>query len=173
MPNTRQLLVLAWRLAKVDTKDFVETAIAVHCDTPKKWVEWRKPFMSNSDFQSILSHDDFGLVLGADREKGRPFINSIAQFLEDGETLPAIGRAAIKTLKTLQQGYMMKRAEQLMPVTEALFMVMRGHNNGLLNSAEPNRPACAEGAYLGLLKSISEMTPGNRLFSLISLEACN
>ncbi len=173
MPNTRQLLVLAWRLATVDTKGFVETAIAVHCDTPEKWKEWRKPFMSNSAFQAILSQDDFGLVLGADHEKGRPFINSIAQFLEDGETLPVKGRAAVKTLKLLRQGYIMKRAEEIMPVTEALFMVMRGHNNSLLDSAEQNRPACAEGAYLGMLKAISEMSPGNRLFSLISLEACN
>ena len=66
----------------------------------------------------------------------------------------------------------MNRVERLMPVTEALFMVMRGHNDSLLNSAEPNRPACAEGAYLGILKAISEMTPGTRYFSLITLELC-
>lgn len=173
MPSVRQLLVLACRLSKVDTKSFVESAIATHCRTPEKWDEWKKPFISNPSFHETLSQVEFGFALGFDRENGSPFINSLVEFLENGETLPARGRDVIKTMNTLSKAMLMKRIEQLMPVTEALFMVMRGHNNSLLSAAEANRPACAEGAYLGMLKAISEMTPGERFFSLILLEACN
>ncbi len=47
-------------------------------------------------------------------------------------------------------------------------MVMRGHNEILLDTAEPNRPACAEGAYLGILRAVSEMVSysGNAFLGL-------
>ncbi len=171
LPNVRQLLVLAWRLSKVDLRDFVESSIAVHCDTPAKWQAWRRPFTSNPRFNDVLSYADFGQSLNADRERGSPFINSIVRCLERGEELPALGTARI--MVSFGKALFMKRTEQLMPVTEALYMVMRGHNISLLDATEPNLPACAEGAYLGVLKSISEMTPGLRLFSSLVLEDCH
>ena len=42
-----------------------------------------------------------------------------------------------------------------MPLIEALFMIMRGHNNNLESADESNRPACAEGAYLNILRELT------------------
>ena len=42
-----------------------------------------------------------------------------------------------------------------MPLIEVLFMIMRGHNNNLESADEPNRPACAEGAYLNILRELT------------------
>ena len=47
--------------------------------------------------------------------------------------------------------------DKLNPLTEALFMIMRGHNKGLENSNEKNKPACAEGAYLNIMKVLGEL----------------
>ena len=50
--------------------------------------------------------------------------------------------------------YAYKTRINYMPIIEALFMTMRGHNDHLESEHEPNRPACAEGAYLNILKEL-------------------
>lgn len=170
MPTTRQLLVLAWGLCEIDLKDFVKYTIAAQCDTPKKWQEWRKPFLNNKVFHEILFYEDFGQSLNADDQKKSPFIGSIVRFLQDRAELPATGTQ--KIMKSFYQALTMKKTEQLIPLTEALFMVMRGHNRHLMNQNEANNPACAEGAYLGILKSIAEMTPEGRFSPGIVLDNC-
>ena len=43
------------------------------------------------------------------------------------------------------------------PLIEACFMFMRGHNVKLDDASAPDKPACADGVYLGLLKSLGEI----------------
>ena len=168
LPNTRQLLVLACRLSKVNTEEFVIATLAEKCCTPEKWQEWKRPF--GSHFADVLNFSDFGQSLRADQERGNKFIKSIVAFLEKGEQLPAAGTGRI--MLNLAKDLLKSRAERLVPLTEALFMVMRGHNTQLLDRSERNRPACAEGAYIGVLSSISEILPGSRGFSGVTLTDC-
>ncbi len=44
------------------------------------------------------------------------------------------------------------------PIIEACFMTMRGHNTQLENPAQTNRPACADGAYLQVLTALQTIT---------------
>ena len=55
------------------------------------------------------------------------------------------------------------------PLIEALFMVMRGHNINLLDPNEPNKPACAQGLYLGLLSVLGE-TSDNGLLTMAATQ---
>ena len=168
LPSTRQLMVLAWRLSKVDTREFVISTLAERCCTPAKWQAWKRPF--GDHFREVLGFEDFGQSLSADQDRGNRFINAIVAFFEKGEALPAPGTATL--MKGLTMDLLKKRAEKTMPVTEALLMVMRGHNARLLDNAEPNRPACEEGAYLGMLSAISEMAPGEQIFTGVTLMDC-
>ena len=60
------------------------------------------------------------------------------------------------------------KREVFNPLVEALFMTMRGHNNGLLNPNEPNEPACAQGAYLQLLQALGEVTRNEHMQHVIA-----
>lgn len=170
LPNARQLLILAWRLSKPDAKDFVEAMIAENWNTPAKWREWQQ-FFYQSRFANIVAYEDAGQSLRADREKGKPLVCSIAYVLEGGDTLPVTGSQRV--ISQFMKRFLLKRTEQIVPLVEALSMVMRGHNIELQNDREQNRPACAEGAYLGILKSIGEMVSyAGDSFSHITLEDC-
>lgn len=172
LPNIQQLCVLVWRLADIDVQNFVRSMIAEQCCTPEKWTQWRKPFIQNPKFAEILSYDEFGLALAADSEADNLFINSLVSTLQGEYELPAIGTQRI--ISNLQKEYIIRRIETLMPLIEALFMVMRGHNKHLLLECEANNPACPEGAYLNILKAIHEMTTDYEIsYPSIQLQACN
>ena len=73
-------------------------------------------------------------------------------------------RALEKSYRTFSQEQDREDLSSFTPLIEALFMVMRGHNGKLLDSTEPNKPACAQGLYVGLLSVLGEVS-GNRLLS--------
>lgn len=167
LPNIKQLFVLAHRLGKVDGATFVESVMGELLNTPQKWRKWAKPF-ENTRFDSIIGHADVGQAIGADRRQGSPLVKSIVAVLEGGDTLPVAG--CEKSVIPLCVAYTKAQFEGLTPLIEALFMVMRGHNDELFNP-EPNHPACAEGAFLGLLRAASEKTSDDSLFlSHLNLE---
>lgn len=169
LPTVRQLVVLVWHLTEIDIREFVVATLAEKCCTPEKWDAWKKEF--GLHFGKILGFKNFGESLAADRERGSPFINAIVKSLATGEKLPAPRTG--KFMLRLSREFFKARAEKMMPLTEALFMVMRGHNDVLLDSEEGNEPACAEGAYLGMLKAIAELNPGGALFPGVSLLSCD
>ena len=113
-----------------------------------------------------------GLALGADQSKGSPFIEYLIDSL-DGE-FTFTNKNAHRTWHHFAKAYFHKRQEQAMSLIDALFMIMRGHNSDLLNEANQNKPACAEGAYLGMLRSVGEMVTGNQFFlAAIAIDRCN
>lgn len=172
LPDIRQLCVLTWRLANIDVQNFVRSVIAEQCPTSEKWIQWRRPFMQNPKFTNILSYDEFGLALAADYDADNIFTNALAGTLEDEYELPAMGTQRI--ISNLQKEYINRQIENLTPLIEALFMVMRGHNKHLLLESEINSPACPEGVYLNILKAIHEMTGNYDLsYPSIQLQACN
>jgi hypothetical protein len=59
------------------------------------------------------------------------------------------------------------------PLIEALFMTIRGHNDHLNDEGEASRPACAEGSYLHMLRSIAEVDlPGSEHFGAVEIVRC-
>jgi hypothetical protein len=171
MPRIWQLLVLSWRLCEVNKHDFIISYLAETCDTPSGWRQWRKPFLSISALADILSHDELGLALGADQSKGSPFITMLISALDDDSTLPS--KNANRAWYHLSKTYFEKRTEQAMSLIDTLFMVMRGHNDNLLDENDDNNPACAEGAYLGLLRCVGEMVTGNQFFlASVMIDEC-
>ena len=76
----------------------------------------------------------------------------------------------------ISNGFALARLDKLNPLIAALFMIMRGHNNGLENSNEKNQPACAEGAYLNIMKVLAEIEQTKGIMSNISkikIELCD
>ena len=72
----------------------------------------------------------------------------------------------------LFQKYINHSLEKINPITEALFMARRGHNIGLLDVSEPNKPACAEGLYLNLLRETLVMLNGGEMLMTVELNRC-
>jgi hypothetical protein len=163
-PNVRQLFVLACRLGKVDTASFMEAMMGELCHTEEKWRKWAAPFL-HTKFHAIASQESIGQALEVDQYHGRLFVQSFVDVLEGGDSLPIPHSG--KIVVPLMRAYIKKRTDQMLSVTEALFMMMRGHNNELLNEEEPNRPACAEGVYLGLLRAITERMTTDEYFLML------
>lgn len=146
LPNSKQLFVL--------------TYLAENFAKPSKWQLWKKPFERH--FPGILSHDELGLALAADEASGSKFVKSIAEFLRFGETLPCpVAKSAdLRTMNYLLKAYVNNSLERIELITEALFMARRGHNIELFNRYEVNRPACAEGLYLNLVRETAALLSG-------------
>ncbi len=172
MPQIWQLFVLMCQLAKLDARDFILSYLVEKCDTPSAFLKWKQPFVQSGQFLEILSYDDLGMALGADRQKGSPFVTCLVELISGSDILP--GRFANKRVHHMLKAYTEKRTHQIMPLIETLFMIMRGHNDQLLDQNERNRPACAEGAYLGFLKSVVEQVSGYEFsLSIIAIEGCD
>jgi hypothetical protein len=156
LPDIRQIFVLACRLLQpTDIKTFINHWMATSLARPTNWIPWSEPF--RDDFRGVADQADVGLALGADAQKGHVFERFIYDALQ-GKNLvksPSMGRSILAIKKAYQDHI----KDRLMPLIEALFMVMRGHNRDLESPFERNRPACADGAYLNILKAITQ-TPG-------------
>lgn len=60
-------------------------------------------------------------------------------------------------------------------IVEALFATARGHNVGLENESEPNKPSCNEGLYARLSEAfpVALGTPGEIVYGLVLNMTCN
>lgn len=173
LPNAKQLFVFACKLAGViDPSKFVVTYLAENFADPLKWQAWKKPF--ERYFPGILGHDELGLALAADEANGSKFVNAIAEFLKFGETLPcpAANSADLRVMSNLFKAYINNSLERIDSITEALFMARRGHNVELFNPDKINRPACAEGLYLNLIRETSAVLSGVFMFDSVALDGC-
>lgn len=83
-----------------------------------------------------------------------PIVNGLVQLINgasDNLVLP------LKCVDKFAKSYFAYLNNNLNSIIEALFMVMRGHNTNLIDPDEVNKPACAQGAYLGILRAIAEL----------------
>jgi hypothetical protein len=156
LPNIRQLFVLATRLlGPANPEDFIRSWMAENLIDLSSWNAFRSPFVER--FPRIANQSNVGLALGADGESGNGFVTFLANaFWNNAQEVTPAMRGPLMNLK---KAYRTHSQERLMPLIEALFMVMRGHNIKLEDPREANGPACADGAYLNLLKVITQ-TPG-------------
>lgn len=173
LPNAKQLFVFGCNLSGVlNPKKFALAYLAENYSDPLKWVEWKKPFEQH--FPVILSHDDLGLSMAADRANNERFIRSLAEFLQFGETLPCLphNSRALRVMSNLFRAYIHHSLEKITPLTEALFMAMRGHNLELFDEKESDKPSCAEGLYLNLMREILAMLNGGEIFMAVEINRC-
>jgi hypothetical protein len=83
-----------------------------------------------------------------------PIVNGLVQLINgtsDNLVLP------LKCVDKFAKSYFAYLNNNLNSIIEALFMAMRGHNTNLIDPDEVNKPACAQGAYLGILRAIAEL----------------
>ena len=161
MPNIRQLFVLACRIMTIDPLEYVKAWLGEKYGNPAKWTEFVSIF-SGAECFAGLSTVDLGAALRIDAARGDRFVKKLAtsitgDFKVEGVTSSAM-RNILKIIMPMKIAYDAKNFEKLMPLTEALFMMMRGHNGigHLEDETETNAPACAQGAYLGVLKALIE-----------------
>jgi hypothetical protein len=152
LPNIRQLFVLAYNLLSGPNVEQQQKEFVV-------------AYLANSDrWNTVKTIFDIKNTLGQELQKSNNVVNALCNLMKDPELKKDHG-LSIHQLKALYSKIMPKikndfaliRLEKLNPLTEALFMIMRGHNNGLENSKEDNEPACAEGAYLNIMKVFEEI----------------
>jgi hypothetical protein len=173
LPNAKHLFVFACKLSDVlDPGKFVLAYLSENFSKPSKWCLWKQPFERH--FPGILTYDDLGLALAADKASGGKFVKSMAEFLKFGEVLPCPAKESkeLRVMSDLYKAYIHNSLERINPITEALFMARRGHNINLFDAAESNRPACAEGLYLNLIRETSAMLSGVFVFDEVRLVNC-
>ncbi len=156
LPNIRQLFVLAYRLMEQTQQEtFIENFLAERFARSSDWQHWASALaVQMPGFERVLLQSDVALALQQDQAQGSRFIKEFQKILnaEDGMNT-ALATRTIPFVKS----YFAKLREDFNPLIEALLMLMRGHNVRLFDALEPNRPACAAGAYLGLMKAIAEL----------------
>lgn len=153
LPTIHSLFVAAYRLSKPQTLH--QFAQAIITENPRSWPSLRAMF---SDKFPHINHPEFGIAITNDRKHGYAFINHILDI--------AHGKCAAPNHSTLLfvRSLLMKHKAilapdaartRLDPIIEALVMVVRGHNERLLDPSETDRPACSEGAQLQLILALS------------------
>lgn len=132
--------------------------LAEDYNTPKKMQTFHK-------YLPGFTENEIGHILNEENKRGQQLITVLADYVQ-GEGLPKGAekifgksiKSAMPLIKDLQKGYTLDQFVQAFNSwLDALFMVMRGHNNRLNDPLESDRPACADGAYLGTLKAIGEI----------------
>jgi hypothetical protein len=156
LPNIRQLFVLDYNLISIDQvnpKSFItgylsNTQVWNYASTEFKEKLFKgKAIKIGNTLGETLAQGENNLVdvmtLLTKREDPLPEGLSLAMFKTVHQILP----------KRIQEA----KLEKFTPLIEALFMIMRGHNTDLLDITQPNEPACAEGAYLNIMKVLAEI----------------
>ncbi len=159
MPNIRQLFVLAYKLMTIDPAEYVKGWLAERYINPTEWQKFAKLFAGAECFAG-LDTNELGIALQTDAKHGNKFVKTLAACVTGEVTIEGADHKALlpiaKQIMPMKTAYKTQNLEKLIPLIEALFMIMRGHNANLLDPNQPNNPACAEGAYLGMLKAIDE-----------------
>lgn len=160
LPNIRQAFVLAYKLMtrQFNVENFIKSWLAQQYIKQSTWQELHsksaKIRASFPALEAIIGQSDIGSALRKDESKGSPFVKEIVMLVNGTSDTLLLPLKDFKSLCKSMYGYL---NDQLNPLIEALFMIMRGHNSKLNDPDEKNRPACAKGAYIGILKAISEI----------------
>lgn len=175
IPSIWALFVLAYRLHEPSSSgQFVKAWLA---EDPIRWAVAKRIFADN--FPKVTGHKTLGEALMADKTaNGGKFIKTLADAVNGVESKESsrMNIQQARFAKRLAQDYRNKVFEDLMPMIEMLFMVVRGHNVNLEDMTEKDKPACAEGAQLGLLRIIAENPEvgeeASRLLAGVTVESC-
>jgi hypothetical protein len=160
LPSIRQVSVLLYRLLPAP-EPFVKNYLSHILSEPEKWVALRKKCRRPGEqcppsIQHFLSYATIGEGWAADESAGNPALHAFALNFEEslsGDLKPLLSS---DQHRNMLQAFIIHEVDALIPMIEALFMTMRGHTEGdLLDPANAHSPACAEGAYLNLLKAIA------------------
>ncbi len=162
LPNIRQFFALIYNLldqqmgAPADTKGFTRSWLAeTFANDPAAWDKFKRAF--EYDF-----HIDLPGTVGEALEH-EPLLEThltscLENLLKDEDLSETVTHKDLhKALQNLARSYGVALKERYTPLIEALAMIMRGHNGNLDSLEEQNRPACAEGAYLGIIKVLQEI----------------
>ena len=153
--SVKQLIVLAYRLLKPSIITFVRSTLVTQLNNQNDWMKWSAPFANR--FPSVANQASVTLGLSADEASGNHFINFITQIILDADYEKSnIDFQIIKKILPIHMKYLKLYKERLIPLIEGLFMTRRGHNINLLAKEIKDMPACPEGAYLNILKAITQ-----------------
>ena len=171
LPRIAELFVLAYRVYHhQDTHAFVKVWFVENQQRWKRVVQ-----LFGDKFPHLRSNKEIGQALMADEVKGSPFIKLISEVLEGKSE--SLSPQQAKFIRPLLSSYRKESLERMMPLIEALFMTARGHNAELENPTETDRPACANGLQLQLLKAIAESKVAGAgatgLLAGVTIEACD
>jgi hypothetical protein len=162
LPNIRQFFALIYNLldqqmgAPVDPKGFTRSWLAeTFANNPVAW----------DKFQRAFEHDFHVTLPGTVGEalEHAPFLEThlascLENLLKDEQLPESVTHTDLcKSILNLARSYGVAFKERHAPLLEALAMIMRGHNRNLDSLEERNSPACAEGAYLGIIKVLQEI----------------
>ncbi len=159
LPNIRQFFVLVYNLLNkqgvgdtLNPEQFTRNWLAEKFNNDAKaWEKFRQDFKPG--FEEEMNFETVGEFLAQEKSS---LIQHLVQVIEG--TTDFIGHKSQHVyMKKLATEYAQINKEKFTPLIEALAMVMRGHNNNLDNPAEANEAACAEGAYIGIIKILQEI----------------
>ncbi len=174
IPSIWALFVLAYRLYEtVEPREYVTAWLA---EDPIRWTVAKRIFAEK--FPKVMGHKTLGEALVQDEAGGGKFIKLLADLVDatGDEDAMRINITQARFAKRIAKDYRNKVFEDLMPLIDMLFMLVRGHNTKLEDMTEGDRPACAEGAQLNLLRIIAENSKvggdAARLLSGVTVERC-
>jgi hypothetical protein len=155
MPNIRQLFVLAYKLLNNNIKDNIKNVLTEILVNPQRWNIFKEAFSNNkSNIQGFVKESSSIGELLKNHEK------DILAFFANGIEIPdtfLIDKDQMQILTKLNRQITEINKDGLNPIIEALFMIMRGHNEDLENPNAQNKTACARGAYLSIMKIFAEI----------------
>ena len=171
LPNIRQLFVLAYNLLS----------------GPNVWQQQKEfvvAYLANADkWKAVQAIFDINVTLSEELQKTNNVVNTYTIFsgkldelLLQEKNSSNKRKALFKLVTKIKNEFTKAKLDKLNPLIEALFMIMRGHNKGLENNKEQNKPACAEGAYLNIMKVLGEIEQTKGIMSDISkikIELCD
>ena len=163
MPGIRQLFMLAYKLMAKNPIAHVQAWLAEKYGNQDVWIQF-KEFFKNTEYAGVINYATLGEALQNDAAHGNKFVTALAKTLvEDAGLIVGIKPGIFKNhiFDPLVKSYTALCIEKTTPLWEALFMIMRGHNNHLEDTNEANAPACATGAHFGMLKAITEHAATN------------
>jgi len=155
MPTIRQLFGLIYNLLNhhVTLTNFVQTWVAQKkAASPEWWGQFEVVFAER--FPETLSHSTVADIFERDRIKGGELMAVLTSLIHG---LEEVTRKEYRFVKEITKDYNDAFILRNTPLIEALMMSMRGHNVHLLDSKEPDKPACTDGVYTGLLMSLKEV----------------
>ncbi|MBS0186110.1 MAG: hypothetical protein JSS34_07215 [Proteobacteria bacterium] len=158
LPNIRQFFCLSYTLLtalgplNLDPHEYAKNwLIEQFYKHSRAWQAFQHSFQHGFyvNFETIEE------TLRFDSEKNKLTLYFVSHL--KGESDDKYHKSQYAYLKGFIKSYITAYKEQLTPLLEALSMIMRGHNTNLNSLLEKNKPACAEGAYIGLIGILREI----------------
>ena len=161
LPSAKALLAATYMMVRPKRSvvaNFVTNWLLEQGANPVVWQRLRAELQQHLGVSAVTGQSSVALAVEADESKSWPLREAVTDFLL-GRTndLPLPVRSCGRLVRAWLQRRLKVYNEAFMPLVEALFMTMRGHNHKLLDPSENHSPACAQGGYLHLLNALGEV----------------